>query len=241
MRSATNKVLRSAIALLTFGFLVNVTVAWGCSLWVDLSAAKTTTGRTIGDQTWWLVSQKNKWGSAIFRSSASILPETHDDSRVRPVANSAELLLPCFGDLHRHRWETRGGVQSSSRGLMACGWPCLSLWCESRPEGQVYGPCKFKVTGGVVLPLSHRIWGCCSYPRVLPLNVAWPGFILNTIFYAAVCWLLFAAPFAVRRAIRRRHNRCLRCNYDLRGHHHGQDRCPECGTFPDVQRNPHES
>ena len=38
--------------------------------------------------------------------------------------------------------------------------------------------------------------------RVLPLAPIWPGFAFNTLFYAALLWLLFA-PFTARRLIRR--------------------------------------
>ena len=32
-----------------------------------------------------------------------------------------------------------------------------------------------------------------------PLQPIWPGFAINTVFYAFILWLLFAAPFALRR------------------------------------------
>ena len=42
-----------------------------------------------------------------------------------------------------------------------------------------------------------------SLPRTLPLRPIWPGFAVNTLFYAAVLWLLIPGPFALRRFIRR--------------------------------------
>jgi hypothetical protein len=76
----------------------------------------------------------------------------------------------------------------------------------------------------------------------LPYLPLWPGFMINTVFYALVLWLLFAAPLALRRRIRgRRINRgmCPKCAYDLRGHPHpspfpkgeGVAVCPECGAI----------
>src|SRR5204863_9181926 len=64
--------------------------------------------------------------------------------------------------------------------------------------------------------------------RVLLLRPIWPGFAINTIFYAAILWLLFVAPFKLRRWRRIKRNHCVKCNYDLRGTTH--QRCPECGT-----------
>ena len=61
----------------------------------------------------------------------------------------------------------------------------------------------------------------------IPYRPIWPGFALNTLFYAAVFWIPFA-PFVLRRILRRRHAACLQCGYDLRGAEH--EVCPECGV-----------
>ena len=64
--------------------------------------------------------------------------------------------------------------------------------------------------------------------RVLPLRPIWPGFVINTIFYAAMLWLIFAIPGFVRRRVRIQRGRCTACGYDLRGTDHKV--CPECGA-----------
>jgi hypothetical protein len=63
--------------------------------------------------------------------------------------------------------------------------------------------------------------------NVLPLAIIWPGFVVNTLFYATVLWLLIPGPFVLRRMIRRRRRRCPKCGYDLRGQLGAG--CPECG------------
>ncbi len=63
--------------------------------------------------------------------------------------------------------------------------------------------------------------------EVLPLAPIWPGFVINTLFYAAILWLLTLGPFTARRLIRRKRGRCIKCGYDLRGTEH--EVCPECG------------
>ncbi len=61
----------------------------------------------------------------------------------------------------------------------------------------------------------------------LPLRPIWPGFAVNSLFYAAILWLAIPGPFALRRLIRRRRGLCPACAYDLR---HGEhEACPECG------------
>ena len=64
-------------------------------------------------------------------------------------------------------------------------------------------------------------------PRfLLPLKPLWPGFAINTLMYAALVWLLLFAPLALRRAVRRRRNRCECCGYP-RG---TSSVCSECGA-----------
>jgi len=61
--------------------------------------------------------------------------------------------------------------------------------------------------------------------RYLPLKPMLPGFLINTLFYALLLWLLFAFPFTLRRRLRLRNNRCPHCNYPF-----GESpTCSECG------------
>ena len=63
----------------------------------------------------------------------------------------------------------------------------------------------------------------------MPLTPLWPGFAINTVFYAAILWMLFAAPFALRRRRRIKRGLCPTCGYDLRGRSGESTLCPECG------------
>ena len=80
------------------------------------------------------------------------------------------------------------------------------------------------VQGGIETPLSP--W-TSSDPRVVPYRLIWPGFAVNTIFYATLLWLFIFAAYALRRRARRKRGLCVACGYDLRGDlEYG---CPECG------------
>ena len=61
--------------------------------------------------------------------------------------------------------------------------------------------------------------------RCLPLLPLWPGFAINTVFYAAVLWLLFAAPFQLRCYCRIKRGLCSACAYPIGS----SDVCTECG------------
>ena len=65
---------------------------------------------------------------------------------------------------------------------------------------------------------------------MLPVVPLWPGFAVNTLFYAIILWLLIPGPFVLRRVIRLKRGRCPKCGYDLRGQLPGAGSgCPECG------------
>ncbi|MEE9296196.1 MAG: hypothetical protein V3W34_14715 [Phycisphaerae bacterium] len=65
-------------------------------------------------------------------------------------------------------------------------------------------------------------------PRAPPFIPVLPGFAINTLFYAAILWLVIPGPFALRRLIRRKRGHCIKCGYDLR--HADHEACPECGA-----------
>mgnify|MGYP003578232462 CR=1 FL=1 len=62
----------------------------------------------------------------------------------------------------------------------------------------------------------------------------WPGFAINTLFYAGILWVMFAAPFALRRRRRIKRGLCPACAYPV-----GESIvCTECGA-PRVVRMAH--
>lgn len=62
----------------------------------------------------------------------------------------------------------------------------------------------------------------------LPLLPLWPGFLINTLFYALLLCIAWRLPGVLRRAVRRRRGRCVGCGYDRDGLDPGAA-CPECG------------
>ncbi|MHC4416315.1 MAG: hypothetical protein ACYS0G_13630 [Planctomycetota bacterium] len=67
----------------------------------------------------------------------------------------------------------------------------------------------------------------------LPLLPVWPGFTINTLFYAAILWLLICGPFVLRRFIRVHRGKCPKCGYPVSD----SPVCTECGqTLPQFAR-----
>ena len=120
---------------------------------------------------------------------------------------------------------------------VAWGWPVWALrsrlairWLPTNIIGDAPVEVAY-VEGGIV---THYLWTDDAYlwtdggePFALPLVPIWPGFAVNTVFYAAILWLPIRGPFVLRRHIRRKRGLCVSCGYDLR--HADHDACPECG------------
>ncbi len=114
------------------------------------------------------------------------------------------------------------------------GWPTQSLSAEWRfVDSGTLGMTR-TLHGGwetpfTDLPSSKITFVSLGLPFALPLRPLWPGFAINALFYAAILWLAFAAPFALRRRLRIKRGLCPRCAYDLHGSAPGSSNCPECG------------
>jgi len=112
------------------------------------------------------------------------------------------------------------------------GWPLLSLqgWgpgsTEWRPN-RTGAAQPVPQTGEYAIVLHQRDFGSRRpIIRLLPFRPMWIGFVLSTLFYAFILWLLFAAPFALRRWRRIKRGLCPKCAYPVGA----SDVCTECGA-----------
>jgi hypothetical protein len=104
------------------------------------------------------------------------------------------------------------------------GWPMLSVaadWFSYAAPEIIAGHAS---TSSGLIPVENipMLQGVVPH---LPIRPHWTGFAINTIFYAAVLWVLFFAPGSVRRMIRRRHGLCPACAYPVGT----SPVCTECG------------
>ncbi len=123
--------------------------------------------------------------------------------------------------------------------VVRAGYPLVALEGESHRNanptfgtpGQVAVSAYFKYTRGLwELPAGSTVLSPPIYRRAVPLRPVWPGFILNTILYAGLVWLLLVGQHRIRRRARLDRGRCPGCKYDLRGAITNEAiTCPECG------------
>ncbi len=165
-----------------------------------------------------------RWKVRTWHSSTLVGVKSRRDRMSNGLAiDSGEIALPLWAESLRQPSATyANGKQSfEERLIIARGWPCPAMALEviGRPRAQ-----RFDVAGGFDLgdPFASNAG---ALPRLIPYRPIWPGFALNTMLYAAMLWLLFAAPFALRRRVRIRRGLCPACAYPV-----GEsDVCTECG------------
>jgi hypothetical protein len=217
------------------GAIVNVAVAWGCSQWAGRSIGPV---RHLTDQaelrSWW------------YRFCPIALPAEPDFSYVESAPFLSQSVAYGFAPRGLDAWVLMLPVRGDHQTLrvrghrMRAGWPVLALegqyWSDetnsavAKPERQY----RWAVHRSLNWPdVGGDEWAFAIGERMLPLRPIWPGFAINTVFYAAVLWMLFAlggTPFALRKWRRIRRGLCPKCGYDLRNRPSDSAACPECGA-----------
>ena len=204
---------RIALTLALFlllGAIINVAVAWSLALFKPMRYQVSLNGMfeptTIPN---WDVAVIPRWGAVFIYAQASDRMKREgpvDPAKIPQWSLAAS--PPSRVDAQRERSITE----------IAYGWPLVASFSrESWPA---------PVEWGLRIP-----WFSKYDRRTLPLRPFWPGFAINTIFYAAILWLLFAFTFALRRRMRAHRGRCVGCGYDLRGRAVESNACPECGVI----------
>jgi len=220
------------LILITGGAITTVAVAWGIALLVDAEAKAGTwlSAENVlarNDKGWvtdyWSV-DRLEWRtwtvlSSVRRINASLGGLGNDFS-------DPSALLPPWSNLSRPRREYFYADSVSDREdryNLAYGWPMLSLWYEA-----------IDFDDELVKVGCFQLGAPDDLSRCLPFQPIWPGFVIDTLFYAATWFGVFFGFASAKRAIRRKRGRCPRCGYDLRGGVRVEPPatspgCPECG------------
>jgi hypothetical protein len=145
-------------------------------------------------------------------------PHVHED-RALGYQRLAGDFVPNAGD--RLMIECRTGVPVLERSIKDGSVTERVEWLQLRAEstGRHWSE-------GLLVPQSVQEI-LSTQTMTLPCVPLWSGFAINTIFYAAVLWMLFAVPVKLRKWRRIKRGQCASCGYSLR--ENTSEKCPECG------------
>jgi hypothetical protein len=214
--------LLTILIFLLAGTLVNVAVAWGCVMIVVFK----TQGQGEG---------------GLAKLDMKIRVDWHENRWPHPVPND----WPDARDLTRHlsfgwRFDYRiahseipdspGSFELYGMATGKAGWPVLALesiyWWQD-PTGEpvssygLIGSSRGAWSEGVRLPNAGPL-----YRQYLPTRLLWPGFTVNTFFYAAILYSVVCGLLHLRRYVRARRGLCPACAHPM-----GESAtCTECGN-----------
>jgi hypothetical protein len=217
-RSIRRIVIRACIFLL-LGAVVNIAVAWGIAARTPLYESVTSYDRRIWPPLKWPdYLEKLGWpepyetlargghGGAPGSMGATIVQTLGGENS--PGSAHVALRVGQFGLPWRTlQWEHHGVLAPARASEIADAAAAAAGWRIGFDVSNKFGT---SIKGEV---------------RRLPLTPLWPGFTINTLFYAAILWLLFAAPFALRRMRRIKRGLCPVCAYPVGA----SPVCTECG------------
>ena len=224
------------VLFLLLGVVVNVAVAWGCAYWMDRELNSIVTNKV--QQFKWEIEDFLYLAEVYARRGSTLVAFWHKEGRWSMSRYLySEWALPTE-ETNLPTWSMAAVAYRNSQTFsddpdeerlafleVAYGWPALATFYRSEVKQSL------TITelryGLDISPAGSSFPKNIALPRVLPLRPIWPGFAINTIFYAALLWLLTLGPFTARRMLRRKRGHCIQCGYDLRGMNH--DKCPECG------------
>ncbi len=186
-----------AICLLA-GAVVNVAVAWSCAYWWDqIIAISSPMGHRSAQisPTPWRVTVPADWPQRPNREVARASAWYAFADQISVVEDQNTYFLSEF----------------------RFGFPAKSLSCYQLSSGRP------RTSWSPYWSFAMEFATGGTYP--LPARPLWPGFAINTLFYATILWLLMYGLSALRRFLRLSRGRCPKCAYPM-----GESAvCTECG------------
>jgi hypothetical protein len=215
MKSRSRTIITRVIVFLLLGAILNVAVAWGCAIGLNSTVGKSSVlKKALASGTWWAQSS-SRAGACVY---VIIRDDTGATTRIG-LGHAPDDLLPwCCKTAFESRVETKE-ASHEYRTIDTRGWPFTCMWSERLQWLSTRGSVNAEaVMGGIPYVTPVRKRGIIRYKedaRTIPLRIIWPGFAINTIFYAAILGLLFFAPGPIRRFIRVKRHRCAACGYRI--------------------------
>lgn len=200
---------KKAFISIAIGLLINISIAWV----ISLNYAGAHTAIESESTLRWVAETPSNWPDAPNYSYLYSSPGVKESFQFRSSDNPNDSV------------DIVGYIEQT-----AYGWPLVSMhwtWVYSRHPDFLRDT---EESGILVRGMRLKVAGYTPYRGTLPLHPNLPGFIVNSLFWGAICWVVLACLSLLIRHRRIRKGRCPNCNYTLAG----LTTCPECGT----QTNP---
>lgn len=194
-----------AFISIVFGLLSNIAIAWVISLNYPGAHTATESESTLR----WVANTPSNW------------PDTPNYSYLYRSRGVKEYFQFRSSDNPNDSVDILGYIERT-----AFGWPLVSMdwtWFYSRHPDFLRDA---EESGTLVRGVRFQVAGYTPYRGTLPLHPNFPGFIVNTIFWGVLFWVILACLGLLLRRRRVRKGHCPNCNYQLAG----LTSCPECGT-----------
>jgi hypothetical protein len=198
---------RRIVTLLVFlllGAIVNIAVAWTIAAWGSQPPG-VTHGKAAPDAQW-ARAVHDSWPLPLWYGVETNYGVQWEITGSQGVLDNGDKIL---------YWQT----------VCSYGLPCLAMDLalqDTINESRGFTRTSEFVAVADIPDAAQRL---NRVHQCVPLRPIWPGFAINTLFYAAILWLLFAAPLAFRRRRRIKRGLCPACAYPVGA----SDLCTECG------------
>ena len=207
------------LILLCLGAIVNVAVAWACAFRSEAHCPmfKITNTATTEDWMATLLDLFGAHGVATSSSASYEISNQEDRNANARTVSSLNSEVPTWARRYLTQVGTNREVSSWQEAkVRATGLPVLSLFGGIETVHPT-PPTTLIVRSDWAIPRYERVGSKLTIATLFPLRPIWPGFAINTVFYAAMLFVLFFGFAQTRRAVRLRRGRCPKCAYDLRG------------------------
>jgi len=195
------------LILITGGAITTVAVAWGAATWARNSNWAPDKVRVMPPTqtfiSWWDRNVPPDW-----RRPPRGYIESREPGSVRMMGT----------EFSEEEFEVRRTLGNNATRDIA-GWPCGAL------SGAFFTDRASRTTKSESLVTVRRNWLLPG--SLIPVAIEPVGFVIDTLFYAAIWGALYFGFTSAKRFIRAKRGRCPRCGYDLRGAQ--KNGCSECG------------
>jgi hypothetical protein len=252
MKRRTSRIITRVIVFLLLGAIVNLAVAWAIARWAlppthdPFLYQENRVDDAAPDLHWtepaWLPAN---WPAHPMGRSGEFSPYAHReffraevDTEQGIAARREKARISNAPNVQRHAdaMEVAEVNVEFAAMFVEIGWPCLAL-SGARFEHEVkqsagtpmWSPKGSTLKYAIELPVPPSPTAWMERGTLLPWRPMWPGFAINTVFYAVIvwgCWLVLSVPFVLRRRRRIKRGLCPACAYPI-----GESEvCTECGA-----------